>query len=156
MRREQHEPEFAVDSPASASLITSSEMLGSPTYNYSAMLNREDSSDIPDQDYIPQAPAREVFREPSDAQTYGAVGGFGAHGNNRFSTMDAGSPRHSNSGSGNGAVTVAAGGVFTRGSLLDRNIEAISEPAPGFIAKTQQKYNGRYRVRFKKIIVFRF
>ncbi|KAF1793392.1 Glycoside hydrolase superfamily [Phytophthora cactorum] len=70
-RREQ-EREYGMES--SASLITSSEMLGSPTYNYSAMLNREDSSDIPDQDYIPQPPAREVFREPSEAQTYGAAG----------------------------------------------------------------------------------
>ncbi|KAG2775493.1 hypothetical protein PC129_g15210 [Phytophthora cactorum] len=134
---------------SSASLIMSSEMLGSPTYNYSAMLNREDSSDIPDQDYIPQPPAREVFREPSEAQTYSAAGGYGTHGNNRVSTMNAGSPRHSSSGSGNGAAPVSAtgttGGVFTRGSLLDRNIAAVSEPAPGFIEKTQQ-YKGRYRM----------
>ncbi|KAH7460786.1 Endoglucanase [Phytophthora ramorum] len=144
MRRHEEE-----DSPA-ASLITSSEMLSSPTYNYSAMLNREDSRDIPEQDFIPQAPAREVFREPSDAQTYGAVGGYGTHGTNRFSAVQ-NSPRASQasntgSGSGNGLAAIAAGGaaagVFTRGSLLDRNIE----PAPGFLEKTQQKYKGRYRM----------
>ncbi|KAL4156934.1 hypothetical protein PRNP1_005960 [Phytophthora ramorum] len=144
MRRPEEE-----DSPA-ASLITSSEMLSSPTYNYSAMLNREDSRDIPEQDFIPQAPAREVFREPSDAQTYGAVGGYGTHGTNRFSAVQ-NSPRASQasntgSGSGNGLAAIAAGGaaagVFTRGSLLDRNIE----PAPGFLEKTQQKYKGRYRM----------
>lgn len=140
---------------SSASLITSSEMLGSPTYNYSAMLNREDSRDISEQDCIPQAPAREVFREPSEAYTYGAEGGYGTHGANRFSTMGGGaaSPRasqSSNTGSGavNGAAAGTVGGVFTRGSLQDRNIEAVSEPAPGFLEKTKQKYNGRYRVRF--------
>ncbi|KAF4324492.1 hypothetical protein BBO99_00000178 [Phytophthora kernoviae] len=51
-------------------------MLGSPTFNYSAMMNRGDSSDIPEQDFIPQVPAREVFREPSEAQTYGGMGGY--------------------------------------------------------------------------------
>ncbi|KAF4127654.1 Cellulase (glycosyl hydrolase family 5) [Phytophthora infestans] len=142
MRREL-EREYGMES--SASLITSSEMLGSPTYNYSAMLSREDSSDIPEHDYIPQQSAREVFREPSDAQTYGAVSGYGTHDNNRFSTMNAGSPRHSSSGSGNGIAPVtASGSVFTRGSLMDRNIAAVSEPATGFIEKTQQ-YKGRYR-----------
>ncbi|ETN16616.1 hypothetical protein PPTG_05787 [Phytophthora nicotianae INRA-310] len=128
MRRGQ-EREHGMES--SASLITSSEMLGSPTYNYSAMLNSEHSSDIPEQDYIPQQPAREVFRQPSEAQIYGPVGG------NRFSTMNAGSPRHSSSESAAPGTAVGATGVFTRGSLMDRNI-AVSEPAPGFIEKTQQ------------------
>lgn len=137
--REPEEENFSVDSPA-GSLVASSEILGSPTYNYSAMLNREDSRDIPEQDFIPQPPAREVFREPSEAHTYGVQGGYG---NNRFSNMaDVNAGRMS--GSGNATATA---GVFTRGSLLDRNIEAVSEPTPGFLEKTQQKYKGRYRVR---------
>jgi endoglucanase len=148
MRRDQH----SLDSDSSASLITSSEMLGSPTYNYSAMLNREDSRDIAEQDFIPQAPAREVFREPGDAhaQTISDAGGYG-NGASRFSAMMGGaaSPRASQfaattPGSGSGSGPTAP--VFMRGSLLDRNIEAVSEPAPGFLAKTQQKYNGRYRM----------
>ncbi|KAE8893420.1 hypothetical protein PF005_g17041 [Phytophthora fragariae] len=138
MRREPEEDNFSVDSPA-GSLVASSEILGSPTYNYSAMLNREDSRDIPEQDFIPQPPAREVFREPSEAHTYGVQGGYG---NNRFSNMaDVNTGRMS--GSGNAAATA---GVFTRGSLLDRDIEAVSEPTPGFLEKTQQKYKGRYRM----------
>lgn len=101
--------------------------LGSPTYNYSAMLNRED---------IPQPPAREVFREPSEEQTYAGYGN--GNGNTRFSTMTADVNGERLSDSGNAAAIGANAGVFTRGSLMDRNIEAVSEPAPGFLEKTQQ------------------
>ncbi|KAG7402228.1 hypothetical protein PHYBOEH_003487 [Phytophthora boehmeriae] len=135
MRREE-----SVDSPVS-SLITSSEMLGSPTFNYAAMMHREDSSDIPEQDFIPQAPAREVFREPMEA-----VGGYRySNSENRVSTA-AQSPRNSASGSGlSGNFTAATTGTFIRGSLLDRSIEAVGDPNPAFIEKTQQ-YKGRYRM----------
>ncbi|RLN02675.1 hypothetical protein BBJ28_00021905 [Nothophytophthora sp. Chile5] len=158
MRREDQDVD--VDSP-DHSLVASSEMLGSPTYNYSAMMNRADSSDVPtDQDYLPQAPAREVFRQPSEAQTYGAVGGYGTHGAMGFGTrgteISTYSPRSSTysangggrmSGSGSAGHTAnatAQANVFTRGSLLDRNIEAVSAPSAGFLEKTQQ-YKGRYR-----------
>lgn len=167
-RQQQQGTGVAVNSPVSAS-----EMLDSPSHNYSAMLSRGDSHDILDQDFIPRTPAREVFREPSEAhpQTISDRGGFSY--SIRPTEADANSPRQtfsysggndvhmSGSGSGVGVVAAAAPVAFPRPSMLDRNIEARSEPtSAGFAAKTQH-YNGRYRVRLHLLLystchLFRF
>ncbi|OWZ04284.1 Cellulase-2, endo-1,4-beta-glucanase, partial [Phytophthora megakarya] len=143
----QEQRNVAVDSPVSAS-----EMLGSPSHDYNAMLSRGDSHDIPDQDFIPQASAREVFRQPSEIQpqTISDRGGFSY--SIRPTEAEASSPSRetfaysgaNNSGSGSGVSATPV--ALPRPSMLDRNIEAVSEPtSAGFAAKTQH-YKGRYRV----------
>lgn len=131
--------------------------VNSPSHSYNAMLSRGDSHDIPDQDYIPQAPAREVFRAPSEAQpqTISDRGGFSysirptetelsSPSRETFAYSAANGVQNSGSGSSLG-VAAAAPMAFARPSMLDRNIEAVSDPTNAdFAAKTQQ-YNGRYR-----------
>ncbi|KAG2888090.1 hypothetical protein PC114_g18539 [Phytophthora cactorum] len=149
--QQQRDTDVAVDSP-----VSTSEMLHSPSHNYNTMLSRGDAHDIPDQDYIPQ-PAREVFREPSEVhpQTISDRGGYSY--SVRPTEADASSPSRetfaysagngvSTSGSGSGAGAFAAAPVaLPRPSMLDRNIEAMSDPTnAGFAVKTQH-YNGRYR-----------
>ncbi|RLN52498.1 hypothetical protein BBJ28_00010628 [Nothophytophthora sp. Chile5] len=163
MRRptEQEQEQEQVQDQVAGSPVGSSEMLDSPTRNYNVMMSRGDSQDIPDQDYLPQPPAREIFRQPSEAQTIDSAGGYGTNGFGHRSTEDAAySPRsstYSYSGGNNGGRTSASGsagytataathpGIFTRGTLWDRDIEAISEPTADFLTKTQ-RYKGRYRM----------
>ncbi|KAG6975857.1 hypothetical protein JG688_00001955 [Phytophthora aleatoria] len=149
--QQQRDTDAAVDSP-----VSTSEMLHSQSHNYNAMLSRGDAHDIPDQDYIPQ-PAREIFREPSEVhpQTISDRGGYSY--SVRPTEADASSPSRetfaysagngvSTSGSGSGAGAFDAAPVaLPRPSMLDRNIEAMSDPTnAGFAVKTQH-YNGRYR-----------
>ncbi|KAL4156933.1 hypothetical protein PRNP1_005959 [Phytophthora ramorum] len=128
-------------------------MLDSPTQHYSAMLSRGDSHDIPDQDFIPRTPAREIFRQPSEAfpQTISDRGGYSYSA--RPTELHAESPRVTfsfsggdGSGSGSGVGMVAAAPVaLARPSMMERNIEAVREPTgAGFVAKTQH-YKARYR-----------
>ncbi|KAG7389883.1 hypothetical protein PHYPSEUDO_009397 [Phytophthora pseudosyringae] len=153
MRQQQRDTGAAVNSPVGAS-----EMLDSSSHNYNAMLSRGDSLDIPDQDNIPQAPAREVFREPSEAhpQTISDRGGYSY--SFRPTEADASPPSRETfaysagtgvhtSGSGSGVGAAAAAPVaLPRPSMLDRNIEAVSDPThAGFAAKMPQHYKGRYR-----------
>ncbi|KAF4324489.1 hypothetical protein BBO99_00000177 [Phytophthora kernoviae] len=123
------------------------------------MLSRRDSYDTPDQDYIPQAQPREIFREPSEVQTISDRGGYSysAAYHIRPTEDNASSPRASTfsysgantrgistSGSGVGLIAAQAA-PLPRASMLDRNIKAVSEPTiTGFVAKTQH-YKGRYR-----------
>nr|ABG80554.1 cell 5A endo-1,4-betaglucanase [Phytophthora ramorum]ABG80555.1 cell 5A endo-1,4-betaglucanase [Phytophthora ramorum] len=148
MAIDQRDTRAAADSPVSAS-----EMLDSPTQHYSAMLSRGDSHDIPDQDFIPRTPAREIFRQPSDAfpQTISDRGGYSYSA--RPTELHAESPRVTfsfsggdGSGSGSGVGMVAAAPVaLARPSMMERNIEAVREPTgAGFVAKTQH-YKARYR-----------
>jgi len=74
---------------------------------------------------------------------YPSAGGHGDGSSSpRSSTYSAGR----GSGMGGTVSAVGAGAIFTRGSLLDRDIEAVPVEASMPEGKTR-RYKGRYRVR---------
>jgi hypothetical protein len=113
-----------------------------------------------------QTPTREVFRQPSDdhPQTISDRGGFSYSARPTDTEADSPPSRETfaysggngvrTSGSGSGVGLVAAAPVpLARPSMMDRNIEAVSDPTnAGFAAKTQH-YNGRYRVRLRSYVI---
>ncbi|GMF64918.1 unnamed protein product [Phytophthora lilii] len=101
---------------------------------------------------VQEAENREIFRESSEMpiQTISDRGGYSEAYNTHPAANDTIIPGESPY-SFSTANAAAGTEVFVRGSTLDRNIEAVIEPASGDFDTKSKHYKGRYRVRIKAI-----